>query len=435
MHPFSPHTRPVPTPAGVLSFPLPTVVPLLLIATGVLLTACSGHSDGPAAHRFTRTEEEGIPVSLSSGAPLYEGELFTYEEVCRLEQDEAREETILYQAYQYLRGPNGRYYVSDNGNGRIAVFGEQGEYLFCFGREGDGPGEFRYGSLQTIDDECVCVYDQMNRRATRFGLDGTFLDYVTLSSGDFNIRNLYPLPDGRHLTVNYENDYSDQNHRRSRYCCQLIAAETGDTLATVNSDWNDMGRMVRVGNIGFTSAPTFTARSYLTYKHGLGILCYDSSRPEMSWYALDGSVSRIMRLDWEPVPVTDEDRAGYRRMYENRRDTSERDDMRDLYDAQLKRLEFNEYFPLWSGISIDDSGFLWLGRPLRYIDWEPEQTRTYSYRILSPDGEYLGDTTRPHAGTLSRGHLLTRQEDEETGEVTRIVYRIVPIPEDLIYPD
>lgn len=48
----------------------------------------------------------------------------------------------------------------------------------------------------------------------------------------------------------------------------------------------------------------------------------------------------------------------------------------------------------------------------------------FTFLVLSPEGEFLGTTTMPDAGSVSRGHLLTMAEDPETGEHLPTVYRI-----------
>jgi len=389
--------------------------------------------DGPSAHRFTTFAENGIPVSFSEGAPLYEGELFTYEEVCRLEQDESREETILYRASLQTCGPDGRYYVTDIGNGRIAVFGSQGKYFFGFGRAGDGPGEFRSPHIMTVDQEGLLVFDRNNRRTTRFGLDGIFREYVSLTFTDLSVTALHPLPGGKKLVVSRETDRTDLTQLRSRYRCQILGA-AGDTAGTVIGGWNEEGRMRQSGNILYQNPVTFSSRARVQYESGWGILCWDSSCPELRWFDTTGSPSRIMRLDWERVPVTDSDRLTTRQRYEYYRDISENEQTRELQETLLKNLEFADYHPFWASISVDEDGYLWLRKPEVYADWEPEKKYYPVFRVLNPEGEYLGDSTQLHRGTVSRGKLLTQQSDEETGEVSFIIYEIIPIPEDLVYP-
>ncbi|MCK4351173.1 MAG: hypothetical protein KAX13_09950, partial [Candidatus Krumholzibacteria bacterium] len=92
--------------------------------------------------------------------------------------------------------------------------------------------------------------------------------------------------------------------------------------------------------------------------------------------------------------------------------------------------------PYWSYITVDESGFIWAWEAIDFIH------STYagkSCRIFSPEGEYLGDVTFPEveglrAATPSRGYLLARVEDMETGATNIDVYRIHPSVRGLIYP-
>jgi hypothetical protein len=72
---------------------------------------------------------------------------------------------------------------------------------------------------------------------------------------------------------------------------------------------------------------------------------------------------------------------------------------------------------------VDESGFIWAQKCYPYsADEYPENAQ---YRIISPQGEYLGTTTRPVAsGTVSRGHFLTIQTNQQSGKRELIVYRI-----------
>lgn len=165
------------------------------IITFAFLLSCSSSEDS-LSHAFQVYEEDGVTIAKTTGGPKYEGELFEYEEVVRLEQDESNEETILYRANQYLMGEDGNYYVNDRGNSRIAVFGPDGKYVRSFGRDGDGPGEFRSLNLLWIRNNTVAVFDMRNRRTSLFNVDGNFLQSFSYSKGG-NFNALHPVHDGR----------------------------------------------------------------------------------------------------------------------------------------------------------------------------------------------------------------------------------------------
>ena len=83
-------------------------------------------------------------------------------------------------------GPDGRVYVLDAGNGRIAVFDEEGNFITEWGSKGSGEGEFDFGegaplldkgyslagSVAVDDDGFIYVADVFNRRIQKFAREG-----------------------------------------------------------------------------------------------------------------------------------------------------------------------------------------------------------------------------------------------------------------------
>lgn len=76
--------------------------------------------------------------------------------------------------------PDGkRIYVTDRDNGRIQVYDADGAFLFCFGEEGEGPGQLK-DPIQTVFDKegRLWVCDSDNHRLSIFSADGKFLKIV-----------------------------------------------------------------------------------------------------------------------------------------------------------------------------------------------------------------------------------------------------------------
>ena len=68
-----------------------------------------------------------------------------------------------------------RYFVSDYEGNCIKVFREQGDFLYQFGREGTGDGEFDCPAGLAVDkSDRLVVCDSNNNRIQLFQLDGTF---------------------------------------------------------------------------------------------------------------------------------------------------------------------------------------------------------------------------------------------------------------------
>ena len=80
-------------------------------------------------------------------------------------------------------GLDGRVYVVDGGNQRIAVFDRRGGYLFVIGQRGAGRGEFKDPvGIGTSPDGQVYVADKGNQRIQVFAADGKFLRAFNVAS-------------------------------------------------------------------------------------------------------------------------------------------------------------------------------------------------------------------------------------------------------------
>lgn len=85
---------------------------------------------------------------------------------------------------------------------------------------------------------------------------------------------------------------------------------------------------------------------------------------------------------------------------------------------------------------MDAEGYIWLTAPYsRYLTFDTEATE---YLLLSPQGEYLGRTSRP--GSFGSGHVAEGMHailvvtDEATGGRTGVVFRRVGAAEQFVYP-
>ncbi len=96
---------------------------------------------------------------------------------------------------------------------------------------------------------------------------------------------------------------------------------------------------------------------------------------------------------------------------------------------------FADLKPVFTYARVDEFGYYWLqGNPDYSLGDDFNRARS-TMMVLSPDGEYLGDTLYPELrSAVSCGYLLTTVEDEETGEMSFIAYRIVSAVEGFTYP-
>lgn len=106
---------------------------------------------------------------------------------------------------------DGRIYVMDGVNNRVAVFNPSGDFLFDFGRGGDEKGEFSFPLGIAVDRaNRVYVADSGNSRVQVFSHDGDFLYNIDLPkvSKAADPTDLVVSEDGKLLYI-----VDNENHR------------------------------------------------------------------------------------------------------------------------------------------------------------------------------------------------------------------------------
>ena len=124
-------------------------------------------------------------------------------------------------------GPDEEVYVADARNREVRVFGLDGSHRRTFGREGEGPGEFR--SLQSVAwaGDRLLTFDPAQARIGEWSPEGEWLGQRGMRtgvSGHRRLVRLYPVgPDEvfRFALPGLKRSYVGMNSR----------GETGDTLA------------------------------------------------------------------------------------------------------------------------------------------------------------------------------------------------------------
>ena len=166
------------------------------------------------------------------------------------------------------------------------------------------------------------------------------------------------------------------------------------------------------------------------------ILLSPATEPLLQWYDLSGELVRQVRLN-VPTDVTNEDRAAVEMALD--RAVAVGGDDAETWRMQRARLQFADQKAPWSLTRVDDAGYLWLFKTFATARVVAEGQYDYELMVVSPEGEYLGDTTLPTA-TISLlgtrfigGHLLTIVEDPETGEAIPTVYRLRSAVEGFTY--
>jgi hypothetical protein len=397
---------------------------LIIPAVSIVLLSCSG-SPGEG-HAFTEYIEAGVHVASNSGGPKFDGELFKYEKVLTLTQDQTEPESYVYQGQEYLRAEkgffldkDGRFFVNDSGNARIAVFDAEGRFERSIGRRGEGPGEFILNELYELTDGILKIHDHNLHRKTYYRTNGELLEMI-------HGRGYRHHDPDITVTLSGPSHYDEEGHLWAGAGFNAIDAER-DTFGAAST------REIKIAyefdtpghGKGGKSRPAvpFTARPSARYLSDGSVLLTDGVEPVLWRYRLDGSIRKRIDLGISIDAVTRQDINSFFRDLDAQ--ITAADENTRVYLGWMRNaVIFPEYRTLWSHISVDDSGYMWLEGCEMEFERE-SKGGGYTYYILSPEGEYLGTTRAPAAGRVMRGHLMGILHDRETGREDYTVWRLV----------
>jgi hypothetical protein len=410
------------------SHSLKSPLPFPFALCGLLLLGCGGQRE---QHTFSLFIEEGVQVVANSGGARFEGDLFTYEHIAQLSQDQQVPESLLYPGDTrqwdekgFLMDTEGWFYVQDRGNGRVAVFNPSGQYARSIGRRGRGPGEFSFLHMTGIIGDILEIYDEAQHRITFFRTDGELDGTMTSPVG--GVRIYFNRADSTLVARSYL--------REAREDITMVAAgfrtitRDGEPVGQAHTPPIEMSYAYEwaghKGGVGGADIP-FTSNPAMAWTPDRGIFLINGKTPVVWHFGYDGTLVKEIRLDLTAQPVTAEDRRRFARDLERQVEESTGDEQ-NVLRATLRTLTFAETKSFWKSIMVDDQGYIWLEKASCLDGAEsPEETGT-AFQILSPEGEFLGSTRAPATGRVMNGHLLAVVADPETGREDHMVWRLVP---------
>ncbi|MFC1529241.1 6-bladed beta-propeller [Gemmatimonadota bacterium] len=416
-----------------------------------LTCACSRNNEQSSSHSFRVFSEDNVKIAETTGGPKYRGEIFDYIVDVVLTPGET-EESVLEAPRQFFSDSNGYLYIADESKAAVMVFHPDGQYSHTIGREGYGPGEFQHPRVQEVSDGIVTVFDLPTRRLSRFTFEGNLMETVSapalsgMLTMNWNTRVYHVTPDGTEILL-FRHQHQRLLNQKERVSALFLSAD-GDTLADIGTAWIETGYPVEMSTIYGSSAITYTLgrkypygpQSTCTFNPHVGIVLGNGADPILNVYGLDAELKMEIRLIQEPEPVDTEKR---QTMVQAVRDQilSSDDANQGFWQEYLDNLQFPESVAFSSDVEIENSGYIWVKVP-EYPTAVAEYADS-TWRLFSPEGEFLGITRRPEddmrnpTGSWRRaynGRLIILHEDAETGEYLPTVYRIRPIVEGLEYP-
>jgi hypothetical protein len=284
----------------------------------------------------------------------------------------------------------GNFYVADYDNNRILKYDPEGKHLLTFGREGQGPGEFRALSEPRFDkDKNLYTTDSMNQRISFFDQDGNYLRQIRMqdryfnlfiNSKDFFISNKWVMSQQTSLqrqTTTYGLFDGNFNLLAELYKDEIeIPMPTGTDESTI------IEYLAKIwGRTAFRPAVRFIlADNDFIY---LG----RPEKYEISIYSPEGKLLKQINRDCDPIPVSDKDKEDFiERMSESMSQYPMFTE--DLMKKASQEVKFPKYKPAYQGFTLMENGWL-----VVIVDSVEDEYTLLD--IFDQDGKYIAHFKTP----------------------------------------
>ncbi|HET7603923.1 MAG TPA: hypothetical protein VFK36_12945, partial [Gemmatimonadales bacterium] len=337
------------------------LLPLLLAA----VVACSDAAGNSTA---TVTDSAGVQIVTSAAPAWADGKGWVIDSLPTLDigGSDSDPHYDLLRVNGATRLKDGHIAVLSAGSLQLMIYDSTGTWISSSGRDGEGPGEFRYPfTLFRFAGDTLVTYDSQLRRVSRFGHDGTFLNSVSTSqaAGGVYVVPVAHLADGSWLgrtSAGFTPDTKPGAMRQPQTLLRLTPAmgpET-DTLTTVagSESWIVTGgsgkqRFAQIYDVPLGYSSWFTTHDSLVY---VG----DNERYTINVLRPDGSVLRSIRRAGELPPVTAEMRDRLKADFLDGVPAAELAEQTAIWDAFPK----HERMPAYDDFMVDADGNLWVMR-------------------------------------------------------------------------
>lgn len=378
-------------------------------AVAVGFTGCADQQDPELA---TVRDSAGVTI-VENSAPAW-----TAEDRWRIGSEPSLDIGVVdgepeYQFFEVagaVRMPDGGIVVANSASGEVRFFDSAGDYLSTTGGKGSGPGEFEdiFFLRRTVGDSLL-AYDWRNRRVSVLSPNGGFtrsFEFTVLTTtGGFPVVS-EPFPDGDILLVTDMFSTSTQvveGAKRDSALYYVVdpngevaenlgAFPGGESYETTDGE-NWIGGGLVFGRFGYAAVS------------GTGFYYGSADRWEIEYRDKEGNLTRLIRMEHENLPVTQDDIDRY---IADRLERT-RPERRPIHETMYEHMPFPSTMPAYSDFRVDASGHLWVGEYRKPGDDQPR------WRVLDPTGRYLGIMETPPGFSIyeiGSNYLLGRWRDD-----------------------
>ncbi|MFC1554208.1 6-bladed beta-propeller [candidate division KSB1 bacterium] len=307
----------------------------------------------------------------------------------------ADENLMFYMPVDVTVDHEGNIYVLDQGNYRIQKFDRSGKYLQTFGRDGQGPGEFRSPTSITIDNEGnLFVGDEQNKRIQVFFSNGKSKQTIRF---DKIVGNLLLKQNGNIVlsafrgVVTMDIDMSDKEAKAAPLLMELNT--NGEKLGTFGIPFEYEDPITKGSGNNFDFAIDRENNTFVSFKQ----------RNRIEKYSNDGEL--VLRIDRElnyeeMLPPTSSDMTIVGADGKAEKIKRKKPNLRDI-----------SY-----GIGVDGKGRIWVATADRMIR-EDEKAGRHTSVSMGAGGQYQMSVTVQGATDNLKTDMLKLEVFAPTGEL------------------
>ncbi|MGD8817725.1 MAG: NHL repeat-containing protein [Acidobacteriota bacterium] len=384
----------------------------LIMVTLVFLSALANGApalQGPAwtipVPEGTRVIEYAPTVAAASSASI------DFTEDLAIGPGSSEPEYLFYRASDVAIDVEENIYVLDAGNHRVQVFDADGQFLRSFGREGQGPGEFRQPQAMALRGDRVWIVDNLNHRVSEWTLGGELAEDRSAEPRGLSIERFAALANGSFLLA-FDTDQVPQ----ARVGVVRLSA-----AGAVMHRYVDRGRRSTIMRRADVEDPSVPA-GYVLPAPAPGLAAGNDGRA----YLTNGDEYQVLALDgtgaarWalrvgiakRPFPES-----YVESMFQGSRERGGKATAAQFDDWRPR------HFPMIQRLEVDGRGRLWV---FLYAQFTPAPPDRLPVDIYSPEGERLLSASAPAVpwSAAYDDFVYSIEVDRDTAEQKVVRYRI-----------
>lgn len=350
------------------------------------LVGCN--SDAPT-RSVTVTDSLGISVITNSSPTWSEDEQWTVsaDPLVSIGAIDGDPDYLLGRVWVSAWMPDGRIILGDETAHAVRVYSPTGVHVADVGREGEGPGEF--GWIWTVSPyrgDSLYVYDYRRHEVSVFDPELEFARRFRhpVPQGNYWVRE--SMPDGRFLLYSPGRGRFEGGPGLQADTSLIISVDPDGfradtigafqvTLVMVNAD----GRREQLLLQPYASIDARDGRVAWSEGSFLGYVEADQQ----------GRVRRVVRIETNPIPVTDATIAEFKATYLAFLETEVPAGTLARIAASLEEAQYHHTLPQTSAIRVDERGNTWVSR-YAYVP-----TLANQWEVFDSGGVWLGSVTTP----------------------------------------